>query len=460
MNWNALSARLEGWYQDTLTVLLSVEPAELVAGAALPLLAILLGLRIKRYVSRKPSITLHARLMEFASPLLSPTLAILFVGAALALLHAGEYPALFLGFVFKLTIAWFAVKLVMILTNGHGAGLFIGLIIIPITLMHLFGIWEPTVTAMSKAEFTLGSITLNLYQIAKGILALMVLLWVTNFVVSLTEARLKRVRNMRASSRTLILKFAQIGLYILAFIIGMQIIGVSLTTLSIFSGALGVGIGFGLQKIASNFISGIILLFEKSVEADDLVQMEDGTLGFVRHTGARYTLLETFDKRDIFVPNEEFIVKQVVNLTHMDRSGRAEVTVGVSYDSDLPLVQRLMEQAASQVERCLKDPAPGAFVTGFGDSSINLILYFWVEDVGEGRVGPMSECMVNIIELFREHNVTIPFPHQVQVADPVYEARMSHLEEMVDALGQKTPAQPKRARKPAAKKSTPAGKPA
>ena len=121
----------------------------------------------------------------------------------------------------------------------------------------------------------------------------------------------------------------------MAFLFSLDLIGLDIMTFTVFSGAVGIGIGFGLQKVTSNFISGLILLFEKSIEQDDLIELNDGTYGFVQHTGARYTLIETFDGKEIMIPNEDFITNRVINWTYSNSNGRVDIELGVSYNSDL-----------------------------------------------------------------------------------------------------------------------------
>ena len=179
-----------------------------------------------------------------------------------------------------------------------------------------------------------------------------------------------------------------------------------------FSGALGIGIGFGLQKITSNFISGIIILFEKTVQNDDLIELNDGTLGFLRNTGSRASLIETYDGKEVMVPNEDLITSKVINYTHSDTDSRIEITIGVSYSSDLNLVKKLILEAALEHPRTLKDPQPNCFLREFADSSVNFLLHFWIGDVDEGRFGPQSEVMFDIWNKFKENNIEIPFPQR------------------------------------------------
>ncbi|WP_169569391.1 mechanosensitive ion channel family protein [Sneathiella limimaris] len=260
--------------------------------------------------------------------------------------------------------------------------------------------------------FSIGEFRVTAYLVIKGSLLVFLLFWVTGIISEFGENRIKKINSLRASNKALIVKAFQIAVYFFAAIFFLDVLGIDLTNMAIFSGAVGIGIGFGLQKITSNFISGLILLFEKSVEEEDLVEMPDGTFGFVRHTGARYTLIEEFDGKEVMVPNEDFITSKVTNWTFTNTRGRVEIHVGVSYDCDIENARELILQAASEHPRCSHDPAPQCFLREFGDSSVNFLLYFWVDDVNMGRFEPHSDVMRTIWRKFKEHDIVIPYPQR------------------------------------------------
>ncbi|MFY0636362.1 mechanosensitive ion channel family protein [Maricaulis maris] len=260
--------------------------------------------------------------------------------------------------------------------------------------------------------FSVGSLSINAYDALRGMLVLVLVFWTTAIISALVEGRLKKLTRMRTTTRILITKIFQIALYVIAFLVTMDLIGLDLTTLTIFSGALGIGLGFGLQKIASNFISGLILLLERSVEQDDLIELPDGVTGFVRKSSARYTLIETVDGKEILVPNEDLITNRVTNWTLTNTRGRIEVAVGVSYGADLEQAQALILEAAREHPSTIDDPAPQCFLRNFGDSSVDFTLLFWIEDVVKGRWAPQSEVMFTIWRKFRDAGIEIPFPQR------------------------------------------------
>lgn len=261
-------------------------------------------------------------------------------------------------------------------------------------------------------SFNLGKTRISAYILIKAALTVVVFFWITGIFSEFGEKRIKALKGIKESNKALITKIFQIVVYFFAFVFGLNFLGIDLTAFAIFGGAIGIGVGFGLQKITSNFISGLILLFEKSVEHNDLVELSDGTSGFIRHTGARYTLIENVQGKEIMIPNEDFITSRVTNWTYSNSKGRVEIKVGVSYDADLEQAMALILEAAKEHPRCLNDPEPSCFLREFADSSVNFLLFFWVADVTEGRYGPQSDVMISIWKKFKAHNIVIPYPQR------------------------------------------------
>lgn len=263
---------------------------------------------------------------------------------------------------------------------------------------------------------TMGDIRFSPYTILKAILAMTVLFWITSTLSNLGLNYIQRL-NLRSSNRTLLHKIYQIGLYFIGTIVLLDMCNVDLTTLRMLSGAIGIGVGFGLQKIAANFISGIILLFEKSVEENDLIELQDGTYCYVRQVTARYTRVETFDGRDIMIPNEAFIVNPVINLTHTNAQARVEITILVDYATRLSEALERMVMAAQAHPRCSSTPAPEAYASAFHYCGIELTLHFWIDDVTQGRMRPKSDVMSTILSEFHTHGIIVACTTSGQAGD-------------------------------------------
>ncbi len=288
--------------------------------------------------------------------------------------------------------------------------LFLGALIV----LGALGFLKPIITLLDSESFSvsLGSAKISLYRIIAGLFSLVILLWVARFLSNTSEVYIKRLQSMKASNRALVFNAVRLLIYFIAFLLALQIFGIDPTALAVFGGALGIGIGFGLQKVTSNFISGLILLFEKSVEEGDLLELSDGTLGFLRHTGARCSVIETYDGKEIMIPNEDLMTNRVTNWTYSSSRGRIEVKIGVAYDSDLEKVIQIALDSAKQHPRSSKTRLPECHLTEFGDNALKLTLFFWVDDVTAGRMEPQSDVMCTILKAFREQHIVIPFPQR------------------------------------------------
>lgn len=302
----------------------------------------------------------------------------------------------------------------LIKPNGAWAGILLFVTLAGVLFAGTTGHLDPVQAYLDAPmlTFSVGSLSFSAYDVLRGALVLAVVFWAAAIVSAIVEGRLKKLTRMRVTTRILITKVFQITLYVVAFLVTMDLMGLDLTTLTVFSGALGIGLGFGLQKISSNFISGLILLLERSVEQDDLIELPDGITGFVRRSSARYTLIETLDGKEILVPNEDLITNRVTNWTLTNTRGRIEVAIGVAYGSDLEKAQALILEAAREHPLTIEDPAPQCFLRNFGDSSVDFTLLFWIADVVKGRWAPQSEVMFAIWRKFREAGIEIPFPQR------------------------------------------------
>ncbi len=288
-------------------------------------------------------------------------------------------------------------------------------IILGIASLASLGYLEPAIKFLKSSPLTIdiGSFKLSAHSVIKAILAAIVIFSVATIFSNFVEGRIRKLRRMNFSNRQLLIKSTQIVIYVVAFLVILRVVGVDLKALAIFSGAIGIGLGFGLQKISSNFISGIILLFEKTIKKDDLIEIANNEVrGFVKKIRARYILIETLDNKEVMVPNEDLITQRVTNCTYSNKMGRVHVDFGVSYSSDVHQVKDLAIEAARSTEKCIDHPEPKCCLTEFGDSSINFRIYFWLENISSGLIFAKSDVMFAIWDKLKENNIEIPFPQR------------------------------------------------
>ena len=215
-----------------------------------------------------------------------------------------------------------------------------------------------------------------------------------------------------APNQLVLLRMSKLLLYGGLVLVVLAALGVDLTLLAVFGSAIAIGLGFGLQKITANLVSGLILWWEDSFSLGDLIELDDSVIGYIRRIDLRYTLLETFNGKEIMVPNETMVSNNVTNLTYSNKRGRIQIPIGVSYDSDIDKARELIIEAAREHPSCASDPQPACFLREFADSSVNFLLFFWVDDVTNGLYGPQSEVMLAIWHKFKQHDIEIPFPQQ------------------------------------------------
>ena len=387
----------------------NIDSAEIVIGAISILLSLLLGSFLCRLLKNKTEKKTCADFLQSLSILVTPFLVIIFIilGAFIYKSIYDDKPLL-LAYLDKLAFGWFIAALAMLFFSKKTVMWFICLIVAPITILNIFNLWGSFVEYMDSYSFTLGQVTISLYQIIKTVLVILILIRLAKVLTQFSEKKIHGTASIRSSNKVLVVKLFQIILYFLIFLVGLDSLGISITTLAVFSGAIGVGLGFCLQKITSNFISGIILLLEKSLEIGDLIELSDGTTGFVRRSGARYILIETSQGKEVLVPNEDFITQRVTNWTYSNHKGRIEIPLSISYDSDIELAKKIILETAASHPRCSQKPIPVCYIREFANSSINLLLQFWVDDIVEGTYGPQSDIMLSIWQKFKESNIKIP----------------------------------------------------
>ena len=277
--------------------------------------------------------------------------------------------------------------------------------------LSILDLAAPVATALDSAAISVGQSRVSALLVLKAIGVLAVTLWLASAIGHFLDARVQRSDELTPTLRVLIGKFLRIGLILLAMAVALGAVGVDLTALTVLSGALGVGLGFGLQKVVSNFISGVIILLDRSIKPGDTISLGD-TFGWIRELRARFVSVVTRDGREYLIPNEDFITNQVINWSFTNDLVRIDVKFGVAYDSDPHAVIRISKEAAGSVRRVVAEKPVVCWITGFGDSSIDFVLRFWIRDPQEGLTNVKGEVFLALWDAFKANGITIPFPQR------------------------------------------------
>ena len=275
----------------------------------------------------------------------------------------------------------------------------------------ILGIESNVSELLDAIGFSIGSFRLSLLLVIKVLVSLGATLWVAVSLGNFLDSRLQLNQELTPGFRVLIGKILRIALITIAIAIAISAIGIDLTVLSVLSGAIGVGIGFGLQKVVSNFISGLIILADRSIKPGDTISLGD-TFGWIRELRARFISVVTRDGREYLIPNEDFITREVINWSFSDDLVRLDVRFGVSYDSNPHTVTELAIAAAMSVPRVNDIQKPVCWMTGFGDSSLDFILRFWISDPQNGLTNIKGQVLITLWDTFAEHGIIIPYPHR------------------------------------------------
>jgi small-conductance mechanosensitive channel len=277
-----------------------------------------------------------------------------------------------------------------------------------VAALNLLGLLSPTVGVLDSMALELGGIRLSVLGVLKAAFVLALMLWLAGLASRLAESRLSGATGLSPSARVLLGKFIRVALIGVACIAALESIGIDLTALAVFGGAVGLGIGFGLQKVISNLVSGVILLMDKSVKPGDVIAIDD-TFGWINQLNARYVSVITRDGTEHLIPNEDLISQQVENWSYSDTLIRLKLPIGISYDSDVNRAMDLAVDAATAVERVLRDPKPVCRLMNFGSDSVELELRVWIADPQAGVVNVRSSVLLNVWNLYHEHGIAFPY---------------------------------------------------
>ncbi len=350
---------------------------------------------------------------RYTSSLLYPLFAVLFLSIGLSVYAQFFKETILFSTTLKLVALFLFLRFLRISSNSSFVANAAGFFLMPALVLDIFGLLNSTIEYLDQYALKIGVIRISVFLIIKAFIVLLILFWLSNLITKKSKLYIDGSKSIKSSTKGIISKFIDILVYSTVVIVILKTFGVDMTTFAVLGGAIGVGIGFGLQKIASNFISGIILLFEKSVEVGDWIEIENGNIfGIVKHFGGRYTLIECFDGKEVMVPNEDFIIGKVTNWTYSNNLARIEVNFGVAYGSDLEKVKEIATNCAMEYSRCLGYPEVECYVSQFAEYDVKFILYFWISDITQGRQVAKSEVMINVSKRLRENNIVVPLPQR------------------------------------------------
>ncbi len=271
------------------------------------------------------------------------------------------------------------------------------------------------VRLLNEIGFDIGTYHISVWGALRIVIVIVLVFAFAQIIGKLARRLLRRIDRLDRTQQVLGEKIATIVVWALAIFIGIDVLGISLTALTVFSGAFGLAIGFGLQKTFGNLIAGIILLMDRSIKPGDVIAVSDGkgmTFGEVKKIGIRAVSVTTRDNREYLIPNEILMTTQVENWSYSSREVAIQIPIGVAYGSDLEKVEKLLLEAVGSVPRVLSFPSPGVLLSAFGASSIDMTVVAWIDDP-EGGVGNVkSDILMAVWRLFRDNDVQVPFPQQ------------------------------------------------
>ncbi|WP_419785814.1 mechanosensitive ion channel family protein [Pseudodesulfovibrio sp.] len=310
-----------------------------------------------------------------------------------------------------LAVAWIIIRLITSVMPNRTLARGVVTLVWVVAALSVFGLLAPITGFLNDLRFSIGQTAFTALGMIKGVVLAVIFLQAASLAVQFVNRRITSASGLSPSLQVLLAKGFKLILYTGAVLVAMSWVGIDLTSLAIFSSALGVGIGFGLKTIFSNYVAGILLLMDNSIKPGDTIEVA-GVFGVVHDMHGRYTSILARNGKEYLIPNEQLITGEVVNWTYSDRNIRLSVPVGIAYESDLDKAMALLPEAAKSVPRVLSNPSPAPRLIEFGDSSVNLELRFWIADAEDGLTNVESDVLVRIWHLFHENGIAFPFPQR------------------------------------------------
>ncbi len=372
--------------------------------------AIALGIRFLLASNKLIKSKIAKQISSYLLPLIAPAI---FLGL-LSFVHSFFTSPMLVGLCTKVSIIWFLISMFHGPMKKSIVSWVIAAFVVPAVALDILGLFDSLKAYMQGVGLSFGPVKITAYQIPEFILSLSIMLWVATSIAHAIENYLNRQKAMAFGTRRIIVKVINILIYFTVFITALTMLGIDLTMFAVFSGAIGVGIGLGLQRTASNFISGMVMLGENTLKEGDLIEVSTGITGYVRKIGGRTTIIEQLDGKETAVPNDQLMTNILTSYTLNNSRGRIEINLSVAYGSDLEKVQNILLEEATRHPRCLKKPEAECFLKSFGTSGVDFVLFFWVEDVTAGVFAPKSDVQMGIWKRFKKEGIALALPqHEV-----------------------------------------------
>jgi len=364
---------------------------------------------VAREIDRRQLVGSLRKIAETATLFPLPTVWLVLLWVATAAAAYSPWPSHLLRSGASLLSLWIVIRLISSVVRNPVVSKFLALTAWIIVALNVLDLLDPTIALLDGAAFTMGALRVSALTVIKGVLSLAVLLWAATVVSEVMERRIHKTVTLAPSVRVLLGKLFKITLIVVAVLAALSYVGIDLTAFAVFSGAVGVGVGFGLQKVVSNLISGFILLLDKSIKPGDIIELGGGDFGWISSLGARYVSIETRTGKEVLIPNEDLITQRVVNWSFSDNLLRVDTPIGIAYGSDVRKAIALCIEAAQAAPRVLREPAPLCHLAGFGESSVDLSLRFWINDPQNGIANVRGHVLLGVWDLFHQHGIEIPF---------------------------------------------------
>ena len=391
---------------------------ELVAILSLALLARWLGPRVIRFLNQQVPPTrpvLHGMVGVLSSVAVS-TIWLLFLWLAEVVARGAGVQTLLARNVSSLLMAWIVIRLFSHVVRSPAWSRVIFVVAWSVAALEILGLLDGIENSLAEIGLTYGDVRISALNVIRALIVLAILLWLGALLRRFLEPRITHARNLTPTLQVLLVQGLKFLLPALALLAALPVLGINLTALTVFGGALAIGAGLGLQRTVGNLVSGLLLLTSGSIRPGDVIAVKDmsdvETFGRVTSISTHYVSLRTRAGKEYLIPNETFVTNGVENWSHSDDKVRLKVPFGISYECDPRLAMTLALEAAATVPRVIQDPRPVCLLMGFGDSAVEFELRVWISDPMNGVANVKSECLLQIWDRFQANSIRIPYPQR------------------------------------------------